>query len=102
MKSKKKKQGLASIPASQRKQIASLGGSSHSSAHMAEIGRRGGKSVSADRNHMSQIGTRGGESVSKDAGHMASIGQRGGLSVSSNKKRMAEIGRRGGLSKGRS
>ncbi len=43
-------------------------------------GRKGGESVSRDRQHMSEIGRRGGESVSRDREHMAEIGREGGES----------------------
>ena len=43
-----------------------------------EIARKGGESVSRDRDHMSEIGQKGGEAVSKDREHMAEIGRKGG------------------------
>jgi general stress protein YciG len=43
-------------------------------------GRKGGETVSRDRQHMSEIGRRGGESVSRDREHMAEIGREGGES----------------------
>jgi len=45
---------------------------------MAAIGRKGGQTVSQDRQHMSQIGRKGGEAVSRDRQHMSEIGRKGG------------------------
>jgi uncharacterized protein len=45
-----------------------------------EAGRKGGETVSRDREHMAEIGRRGGESVSRDRAHMAEIGREGGES----------------------
>lgn len=44
----------------------------------AEAGRKGGKTVSRDRQHMAEIGRKGGISVSQDRKHMAEIGRKGG------------------------
>lgn len=46
--------------------------------HLQAIGRRGGRSVSVDREHMAEIGRRGGQAVSASAEHMAEIGRIGG------------------------
>jgi general stress protein YciG len=45
-----------------------------------EIARRGGETVSRDREHMSAIGRKGGETVSRNREHMAKIGRKGGES----------------------
>lgn len=45
-----------------------------------EAGRKGGESVSQDRQHMADIGRKGGEAVSQDRQHMANIGRKGGES----------------------
>ena len=42
-------------------------------------GRKGGESISRDREHMAQIGRKGGESVSRNREHMAQIGRKGGM-----------------------
>lgn len=62
----------------------------------AKAGRKGGSTVSQDRDHMSDIGRKGGKSVARDREHMANIGRRGGLRVSQDREHMAEIGRKGG------
>jgi general stress protein YciG len=43
-----------------------------------DIARKGGESVSQDREHMADIGRKGGESVSQDRQHMSDIGRKGG------------------------
>jgi hypothetical protein len=79
--------------------------------HMAEIGRKGGKTAShkrtpvaskptrkmenQNRAHMAEIGRKGGEKVSQDHEHMAEIGHKGGEKVSQDHEHMAEIGRKG-------
>ncbi|HEY9688117.1 MAG TPA: KGG domain-containing protein [Coleofasciculaceae cyanobacterium] len=45
-----------------------------------EIARRGGETVSRDREHMSEIGRKGGETISRNREHMAKIGRKGGVS----------------------
>jgi general stress protein YciG len=52
-------------------------------------GRKGGETVSRDRQHMSEIGRRGGESVSRDREHMAEIGREGGESSRGTRRRQA-------------
>ncbi len=44
----------------------------------AAAGRKGGMTVSQNRDHMAAIGRKGGESVSKNRNHMAEIGRKGG------------------------
>ncbi len=44
----------------------------------ADAGRKGGETVSQNRDHMAEIGRRGGQTVSQDRQHMAQIGRRGG------------------------
>ena len=79
--------GFAGMDESKQRDIASEGGrAAHESGHAHEFtsqearqaGRKGGESVSQDREHMSEIGQKGGESVSEDRGHMADIGKKGG------------------------
>jgi uncharacterized protein len=43
-----------------------------------EIGRKGGLTVSKNKEHMASIGKRGGETISRDRTHMAAIGHKGG------------------------
>lgn len=43
-----------------------------------DAGRKGGDTISRDRDHMSQIGRRGGQKISSDRQHMAQIGREGG------------------------
>ena len=44
----------------------------------ASAGRKGGQTVSRDRDHMAEIGRKGGQTVSRDRDHMAEIGRKGG------------------------
>ena len=44
----------------------------------SEIGRKGGESVSRNREHMAAIGRKGGQTVSQNREHMATIGREGG------------------------
>lgn len=46
----------------------------------AEAGRKGGQSISQNRQHMADIGKKGGTTVSKNRSHMAEIGRKGGKS----------------------
>jgi len=78
--------GFASMSIERRREIAAKGGrTAHAKGAAHEFtadearaaGRKGGKSVSQDRQHMSKIGRRGGESVSQDRQHMSRIGRRG-------------------------
>ncbi|WP_437857115.1 KGG domain-containing protein [Sorangium sp. So ce363] len=70
-----------------QREIASTGGKAahekgtaheFSSEEAREAGRKGGESVSQDREHMAEIGRKGGEIVSQDREHMAEIGRKGG------------------------
>ena len=63
----------------------------------AEVGRKGGETVSKNREHMAAIGRKGGATVSQNREHMAEIGRKGGAAVSENRNHMAAIGRKGGL-----
>jgi uncharacterized protein len=65
----KSKRGFASVPPERLKEIASAGGKAahaqgkaheYTSEEAASAGRRGGATVSADREHMREIGRRGG------------------------------------------
>jgi uncharacterized protein len=51
--------------------------------HMSKIGRKGGETVSADRDHMADIGRQGGHALSEQRGseHLKAIGKRGGETV---------------------
>jgi uncharacterized protein len=79
--------GFAGMDDSRQREIASQGGrAAHESGHAHEFsseeareaGRKGGETVSQDREHMSAIGQKGGEAVSEDRSHMADIGRKGG------------------------
>ncbi len=48
----------------------------------AAAGRKGGQTVSQNRDHMAEIGRKGGQAVSKNRDHMAAIGRKGGQSRS--------------------
>jgi len=72
-----------------QREIARLGGAAAHERGVAHrfsadearaAGRKGGQSVSQDRDHMSDIGRRGGETVSQDRDHMSDIGREGGRS----------------------
>lgn len=43
-----------------------------------EVARKGGLTVSRNKQHMSAIGRKGGTSVSANKAHMAMIGRKGG------------------------
>src|SRR5690242_8654731 len=79
--------GFASMDDEKQREIASKGGKAaheKGTAHeftpeeAREAGRKGGETVSEDREHMSEIGKKGGETVSKDREHMSDIGREGG------------------------
>ncbi len=79
--------GFASMDDEKQREIASKGGKAaheKGTAHeftpeeAREAGRKGGESVSEDREHMSEIGKKGGETISKDREHMSDIGREGG------------------------
>ena len=81
--------GFAAMDPEKQREIASRGGRAaheRGTAHefsadeAREAGRKGGETVSRDREHMAEIGRRGGESVSRDRAHMAEIGREGGES----------------------
>lgn len=81
------RRGFASMDDDKQKRIASLGGkAAHASGHAHEFsreeaqsaGRKGGMTVSQNKNHMAEIGARGGKAVSQNRQHMAEIGARGG------------------------
>lgn len=81
------KRGFAAMDPDKQKAIARLGGrAAHEkgTAHeftpdeAREAGKKGGESVSRNRDHMADIGRRGGMSVSRNRSHMASIGRKGG------------------------
>lgn len=79
--------GFAGMDEARQREIASQGGrAAHESGHAHEFsseeareaGRKGGESVSQNRQHMSTIGQKGGEAVSENREHMADIGRKGG------------------------
>lgn len=81
------RRGFASMTAEKKREIASKGGrAAHEKGTAHEFsqeearaaGRKGGVTVSKDREHMSAIGRRGGVAVSRDRAHMAEIGREGG------------------------
>lgn len=87
MANKSDKRGFASMDEEKQREIASKGGhAAHESGKAHEFdskearqaGKKGGETVSQDREHMSDIGEKGGEAVSEDREHMATIGEKGG------------------------
>src|SRR2546430_514089 len=83
------RRGFASMDAQRKREIASKGGraahgkgTAHefSADEAREAGRKGGETVSRDREHMASIGRKGGEAVSRDRQHMSDIGREGGES----------------------
>ncbi len=79
--------GFAAMDEERQREIARKGGrvahergTAHefTSEEARAAGRKGGQSVSRNREHMSAIGRKGGESVSRDRSHMAAIGREGG------------------------
>ena len=99
--------GFASMDDDRQREIASMGGRAaheRGTAHefdpreAREAGRKGGETISRNREHMAEIGRRGGQAVSQNRDHMAAIGRRGGEAISQNRDHMAEIGREGGQS----
>jgi general stress protein YciG len=101
--------GFAAMDESKQREIASKGGkAAHEKGTAHEFtrdearaaGRKGGVTVSQNRQHMAKIGRRGGERVSQDRQHMADIGRKGGEAVSGDRQHMAAIGRKGGEARG--
>jgi uncharacterized protein len=68
-----------------------------------EAGRKGGERTAETRGHefYQAIGKKGGETVSRDRQHMAAIGRKGGEAVSRNRAHMAQIGQKGGEARSR-
>ena len=90
-----KRRGFASMSEAKQREIASMGGKAaheKGTAHefttdeAREAGRKGGESVSQNRDHMAQIGRKGGEAVSRDRDHMAQIGRKGGESTGNSRE----------------
>ncbi|MBE9229179.1 general stress protein [Phormidium sp. LEGE 05292] len=90
----KSKRGFASMDKEKQREIASKGGKAaheKGTAHeftpeeAREAGRKGGETVSKDRQHMAEIGRKGGEAVSEDREHMSEIGSKGGKNSHKNK-----------------
>jgi general stress protein YciG len=63
-----------------------LGSPNVSQEKREEIARKGGETVSQDREHMAEIGRKGGETVSQDREHMAEIGRKGGQASGGGRK----------------
>ncbi|MFB2839161.1 KGG domain-containing protein [Floridanema evergladense] len=91
----KSKRGFASMDKEKQREIASKGGKAaheKGTAHeftpeeAREAGRKGGETVSKDRQHMAEIGRKGGEAVSEDREHMSEIGSKGGKNSHKNNK----------------
>lgn len=104
---KKDKRGFASMDTDKQRKIASMGGhaahekgTAHefTSEEATEAGRRGGETVSKDRDHMAEIGKKGGETVKEKYGpdFYSEIGHKGGEAVSKDRSHMSEIGKKGG------
>jgi len=83
----KDERGFASMDPNRQREIASKGGhaahekgTAHefTSEEARQAGRKGGETVSRNREHMAEIGRRGGQAVSRDREHMARIGREGG------------------------
>jgi len=81
------RRGFAAMSEEKQREIASKGGrAAHAlgKAHRftteeaREAGRKGGVTVSRNREHMADIGRKGGETVSRDRTHMSRIGRKGG------------------------
>lgn len=66
----------------------------------AAAGRKGGETVSRNREHMADIGRKGGEARKQEIGPggYTALGKKGGEKVSKDRDHMAKIGRKGGLS----
>jgi len=81
--------GFAAMDPLKQREIARKGGraahergTAHefSSDEARAAGRKGGETVSRNRDHMAAIGRKGGAMVSRDRDHMAAIGRGGGAS----------------------
>jgi general stress protein YciG len=81
--------GFASMDDEKQREIARKGGQAahekgtaheFDSKEARKAGRKGGETVSRNREHMADIGRKGGEEVSKDREHMSEIGREGGES----------------------
>src|SRR5258705_8877815 len=92
------KRGFASMDPQRKREIASKGGraahekgTAHefSADEARDAGRKGGETVSRNRDHMAVIGRKGGETVSRDREHMASIGRKGGGAVRRDRQHMS-------------
>jgi len=79
--------GFAAMDEKQQRAIASMGGKAahqkgtaheFSSEEARAAGRKGGATVSQNREHMAAIGRKGGAAVSQNRSHMAQIGRKGG------------------------
>jgi len=85
--------GFAAMDPERQREIARLGGRT---AHLRKRAHRFTTEEARD------AGRKGGQTVSQDREHMATIGRRGGSRVSQDREHMAEIGREGGQARGRS
>lgn len=79
--------GFAAMAEDRQREIARKGGQAahekgaaheFSSDEARNAGRKGGESISQDREHMAEIGRKGGRTVSQNREHMAAIGRKGG------------------------
>ncbi len=84
--------GFAAMDPERQREIARLGGRT---AHQRKRAHRFTAEEARD------AGRKGGQTVSQDREHMATIGRRGGSRVSQDREHMAEIGREGGQARGR-
>lgn len=94
--------GFAGMDEGKQREIASEGGraahesgSAHefSSQEAREAGRKGGESVSQDREHMSEIGRQGGQSGSEKGGEQGRGGGSHASSRGGSSEQHAEAGR---------
>jgi general stress protein YciG len=99
----KKPQGFAALPRKERQAVAQRGGrNAHTKGTAHEFtpeearaaGKKGGVSISQDREHMAFIGRKGGQKTAQDPEHMRAIGAKGGAKIAQNRERMSELGKR--------
>ena len=93
--------GFAAMDPERQREIARKGGKAahqkgtahqFSSDEARAAGRKGGETVSKNRDHMAEIGRQGGEAVSKDREHMSKIGREGGEARASSASTKKESG----------
>jgi len=84
-----KKRGFAAMSPERQREIARMGGRTvvaRHPNHLSEIGKRGGRRVSRDREHMRRIGKMGGLIISEDREHMSKIGKLGWLKMNGGRR----------------